>query len=73
MEIAAIEGSYASVIGGAPAAATVFARDVKIRTDKDAAGPGGAGCRGGRQGSGGRTAARQGRCRGRRRALGEAR
>ncbi len=36
MEIAAIEGSYASVIGGAPAAATVFARDVKIRTDKDA-------------------------------------
>ncbi|MBK8469209.1 MAG: hypothetical protein IPL45_05315 [Actinomycetales bacterium] len=35
MEIAAIEGSYASVIGGAPAAATVFARDVKIRTDKD--------------------------------------
>ena len=25
MEIAAIEGSYASVIGGAPAAATVFA------------------------------------------------
>ena len=35
MEIAAIEGSSASVIGGAPAAATVFARDVKIRTDKD--------------------------------------
>ena len=36
MEIAAVEGSYASVIGGAPAAATVFARDVKLRTDKDA-------------------------------------
>ncbi len=36
MEIAAIQGSYASVIGGAPAAATVFARDVKLRTDKDA-------------------------------------
>jgi acetyl-CoA carboxylase carboxyltransferase component len=35
MEIAAIEGSYASVIGGAPAAATVFAREVKIRTAKD--------------------------------------
>jgi acetyl-CoA carboxylase carboxyltransferase component len=35
MEIAAIEGSYASVIGGAPAAATVFAREVKVRTDKD--------------------------------------
>ena len=29
MEIAAIEGSYASVIGGAPAAATVFAREVR--------------------------------------------
>jgi acetyl-CoA carboxylase carboxyltransferase component len=36
MEIAAVEGSYASVIGGAPAAATVFAREVKIRTEKDA-------------------------------------
>jgi acetyl-CoA carboxylase carboxyltransferase component len=35
MEIAAIEGSYASVIGGAPAAATVFARDVTMRSDKD--------------------------------------
>ncbi len=35
MEIAAVEGSYASVIGGAPAAATVFAREVKARTDKD--------------------------------------
>lgn len=35
MEIAAVEGSYASVIGGAPAAATVFARDVKKRTEKD--------------------------------------
>jgi acetyl/propionyl-CoA carboxylase alpha subunit/acetyl-CoA carboxylase carboxyltransferase component len=36
MEIAAVEGSYASVIGGAPAAATVFARDVKGRTQADA-------------------------------------
>ena len=35
MEIAAVEGSYASVIGGAPAAATVFAREVKRRTEKD--------------------------------------
>ncbi len=35
MEIAAVEGSYASVIGGAPAAATVFAREVKQRTEKD--------------------------------------
>ncbi|MBK6870182.1 MAG: hypothetical protein IPG94_01980 [Kineosporiaceae bacterium] len=35
MSIAAVEGSYASVIGGAPAAATVFAREVKIRTEKD--------------------------------------
>ena len=35
MEIAAVEGSYASVIGGAPAAATVFAREVKQRTAKD--------------------------------------
>ena len=35
LEIAAVEGSYASVIGGAPAAATVFARDVRTRTDKD--------------------------------------
>jgi acetyl/propionyl-CoA carboxylase alpha subunit/acetyl-CoA carboxylase carboxyltransferase component len=36
MEIAAVEGSYASVIGGAPAAATVFAREVKRRVEKDA-------------------------------------
>jgi acetyl-CoA carboxylase carboxyltransferase component len=35
MEIAAVEGSYASVIGGAPAAATVFAREVKSRTELD--------------------------------------
>ncbi len=35
LEIAAVEGSYASVIGGAPAAATVFARDVTTRTDQD--------------------------------------
>jgi acetyl/propionyl-CoA carboxylase alpha subunit/acetyl-CoA carboxylase carboxyltransferase component len=35
MEIAAVEGTYASVIGGAPAAAVVFARDVKTRTRGD--------------------------------------
>ena len=35
MEIAAVEGAYCSVIGGAPAAATVFAREVKTRTDRD--------------------------------------
>jgi acetyl-CoA carboxylase carboxyltransferase component len=36
MEIAAVEGSVASVIGGTPAAATVFVREVKQRTDADA-------------------------------------
>ncbi len=36
MEIAAVEGSFASVIGGAPAAATVFARETKQRTEADA-------------------------------------
>jgi acetyl/propionyl-CoA carboxylase alpha subunit/acetyl-CoA carboxylase carboxyltransferase component len=35
IEVAAIEGSYASVIGGAPAAATVFAREVAARTERD--------------------------------------
>ncbi|MFN8193923.1 MAG: carboxyl transferase domain-containing protein [Nocardioidaceae bacterium] len=35
MEIAAVEGSFASVIGGAPAAATVFARETKLRTEAD--------------------------------------
>jgi len=35
MEVIAVEGSYASVIGGAPAAATVFAREVASRTDDD--------------------------------------
>ncbi|HEX6888363.1 MAG TPA: carboxyl transferase domain-containing protein, partial [Candidatus Nanopelagicales bacterium] len=35
MEVAAVEGSFASVIGGAPAAATVFAREVRGRVDKD--------------------------------------
>jgi acetyl/propionyl-CoA carboxylase alpha subunit/acetyl-CoA carboxylase carboxyltransferase component len=35
IEIAAVEGSFASVIGGAPAAATVFARETKQRTDAD--------------------------------------
>jgi acetyl-CoA carboxylase carboxyltransferase component len=35
MEIAAVEGSYASVIGGAPAAAVVFAADVNKRTAAD--------------------------------------
>jgi len=36
LEVAALEGSFASVIGGAPAAAVVFARDVDGRTRKDA-------------------------------------
>jgi acetyl-CoA carboxylase carboxyltransferase component len=36
MEIAALEGAHASVIGGAPAAAVVFAREVQRRTDDDA-------------------------------------
>ncbi|HNV04157.1 MAG TPA: carboxyl transferase domain-containing protein [Vicinamibacterales bacterium] len=35
LEAAALEGSFASVIGGAPAAAVVFARDVDGRTRKD--------------------------------------
>ncbi|QVT81592.1 hypothetical protein ENKNEFLB_04002 [Nocardioides aquaticus] len=35
MEVVAVEGSYASVIGGAPAAAVVFARDVTRRTAGD--------------------------------------
>jgi len=36
MEVIAVEGSYASVIGGAPAAAVVFSRDVSARTADDA-------------------------------------
>ncbi len=35
METAAVAGSYASVIGGAPAAAVVLARDVSARTESD--------------------------------------
>ena len=35
LEVAAVEGSYASVIGGAPAAAVVFAREVRARTKAD--------------------------------------
>ena len=35
MEVAALEGTYASVIGGAPAAAVVFAREVDQRTKRD--------------------------------------
>ncbi len=35
MEVVAIEGARASVIGGAPAAAVVFSRDVDNRTAKD--------------------------------------
>jgi acetyl-CoA carboxylase carboxyltransferase component len=35
IEIAAVEGARASVIGGAPAAAVVFAREVEARTRKD--------------------------------------
>lgn len=35
MEIAALEGTYASVIGGVPAAAVVFAREVEKRAQMD--------------------------------------
>lgn len=35
LEIAALEGAHASVIGGAPAAAVVFAREVARRTRRD--------------------------------------
>jgi acetyl-CoA carboxylase carboxyltransferase component len=36
LEVAALEGTYASVIGGAPAAAVVFANEVEGRAKKDA-------------------------------------
>ncbi len=35
LEVVALEGTYASVIGGAPAAAVVFASEVDARTRKD--------------------------------------
>jgi acetyl-CoA carboxylase carboxyltransferase component len=35
LEVAALEGTFASVIGGAPAAAVVFAREVEKRTNED--------------------------------------
>jgi acetyl-CoA carboxylase carboxyltransferase component len=35
MEVVAVEGSYASVLGGAPAAAIVFAGEVRKRTNAD--------------------------------------
>ena len=35
LEVAALEGTYASVIGGAPAAAVVFASEVEANTRKD--------------------------------------
>ena len=35
LETVALEGAHASVIGGAPAAAVVFARDVKQATERD--------------------------------------
>lgn len=35
MTVLAVDGSYASVIGGAPAAAVVFTRDVDLRTAQD--------------------------------------
>ncbi len=35
LEVVALEGTYASVIGGAPAAAVVFAREVDARARKD--------------------------------------
>ncbi|MDD4866965.1 MAG: carboxyl transferase domain-containing protein, partial [Mycobacterium sp.] len=37
MEVLAVEGSFASVIGGAPAAAVVFTREVNTRTAADPA------------------------------------
>ncbi len=36
VEVAALEGTYASVIGGAPAAAVVFAGEVEAKAKKDA-------------------------------------
>jgi len=36
LEVTALEGTYASVIGGAPAAAVVFAGEVEARAHKDA-------------------------------------
>jgi acetyl/propionyl-CoA carboxylase alpha subunit/acetyl-CoA carboxylase carboxyltransferase component len=36
LETSALEGAHASVIGGAPAAAVVFAREVDVRTREDA-------------------------------------
>ncbi|HUI44301.1 MAG TPA: carboxyl transferase domain-containing protein [Terriglobia bacterium] len=36
LEVAALEGTYASVIGGAPAAAVVFSSEVEARARKDA-------------------------------------
>ncbi len=36
LEVAAVEGAYASVIGGAPAAAVVFTHEVQARTRSDA-------------------------------------
>jgi acetyl-CoA carboxylase carboxyltransferase component len=35
LEVAALEGTYASVIGGAPAAAVVFASELEARARKD--------------------------------------
>jgi acetyl-CoA carboxylase carboxyltransferase component len=35
MEVVALEGTFASVIGGAPAAAVVFSREVDLRTAAD--------------------------------------
>ena len=35
MEVVAVEGSYASVLGGAPAAAVVFTAEVRARTNND--------------------------------------
>ena len=51
MEVLAVEGSFASVIGGAPAAAVVFTRDVDERTGADDAGARGRGGAGRRAGA----------------------
>ncbi len=56
LTVLAVEGSFASVIGGAPAAAVVFAREVRCAGRRPTRGSpaGGAGGEGGRRGTGAR-------------------
>ena len=61
MEVVAVEGSYASVIGGAPAAAVVFTRDVQHPHRRRPAGDGARGAAG--AGDGRRAGAPAGRAR----------